>query len=265
MVHVVLRLIFFRGIKNECMFSRCVGLCFSIPSCESCKEDTPTPEACSVDNGGCGDATYYSCTNNEGAAATCADIDECATDNGGCDANATCTNTVGSYECACDSGYNGDDFTCALSAFEDFETGGTAWEITSGLAEQNANSDSSALHLWVTDSGCQSADAIYVGAEIPSAANGIRFDWDGDVADSDGIRAQVWFNLGDYLGLPVLPISGPRTDTFCLLPEQQGTSVDFKIVLRAQLTCANTPNLHLWIDNITFLDDVTDCIPMSSF
>ena len=133
------------------------------------------------------------------------------------------------------------------------------------MAEQNANSDSSALHLWVTDSGCQSADAIYVGAEIPSAANGIRFDWDGDVADSDGIRAQVWFNLGDYLGLPVLPISGPRTDTFCLLPEQQGTSVDFKIVLRAQLTCANTPNLHLWIDNITFLDDVTDCIPMSSF
>ena len=32
------------------------------------------------------------------------DTDECATDNGGC--AHTCTNTVGSFECSCNSGYS---------------------------------------------------------------------------------------------------------------------------------------------------------------
>jgi len=39
------------------------------------------------------------------------DVDEC----GGCGANATCTNTVGSFTCACDSGYTGDGISCDLS------------------------------------------------------------------------------------------------------------------------------------------------------
>lgn len=42
----------------------------------------------------------------------CIDQDECATDSP-CDPNASCTNTVGSYVCACNSGYTGDGFTCA--------------------------------------------------------------------------------------------------------------------------------------------------------
>ena len=44
------------------------------------------------------------------------DADECtdpALNN--CHADATCTNTVGSYTCACDAGYNGDGITCAGS------------------------------------------------------------------------------------------------------------------------------------------------------
>ena len=32
------------------------------------------------------------------------DIDECDDDNGGCD--HVCTNTAGSYECSCNSGYS---------------------------------------------------------------------------------------------------------------------------------------------------------------
>ncbi|MCA2980133.1 MAG: hypothetical protein INH41_11210 [Myxococcaceae bacterium] len=35
------------------------------------------------------------------------------TANGGCDANATCTNTVGSRTCACNSGFSGNGLTCA--------------------------------------------------------------------------------------------------------------------------------------------------------
>jgi hypothetical protein len=67
---------------------------------------------CATNNGGCGNATYWRCTNNVGAPPTCADINECATNNGGC-GNATywnCTNNVGApptcsdiNECALDS------------------------------------------------------------------------------------------------------------------------------------------------------------------
>merc|ERR1739838_686382 len=61
-------------------------------------------DECATNNGGCGDAKFWSCTNNDCAAPTCADIDECATNNGGC-GDATfysCTNNVGAAPtCAC--------------------------------------------------------------------------------------------------------------------------------------------------------------------
>ncbi|XP_035691358.1 fibrillin-3-like [Branchiostoma floridae] len=40
------------------------------------------------------------------------DIDECATGVHSCHQHATCTNTVGSYRCTCNSGYTGDGRTC---------------------------------------------------------------------------------------------------------------------------------------------------------
>ncbi|WP_438031098.1 EGF domain-containing protein [Sorangium sp. So ce233] len=43
---------------------------------------------------------------------TCADIDECALGTDDCDANAACTNTPGSFACACTAGYSGDGTTC---------------------------------------------------------------------------------------------------------------------------------------------------------
>jgi hypothetical protein len=42
----------------------------------------------------------------------CTDIDECATAADNCDANATCTNTDGSYDCECEPGYEGDGKSC---------------------------------------------------------------------------------------------------------------------------------------------------------
>jgi len=40
------------------------------------------------------------------------DINECSTNNGGCSSNAKCTNTPGSFSCACKTGYNGNGTTC---------------------------------------------------------------------------------------------------------------------------------------------------------
>ena len=41
------------------------------------------------------------------------DIDECLLDlDVLCDENADCSNTIGSYDCSCITGYSGDGFTC---------------------------------------------------------------------------------------------------------------------------------------------------------
>ena len=98
---------------------------------------------CSTNNGGC-HATLATCTNTEGShTCTCKagysgdgvtcngkkksftsslknkksfnqtiDINECSTNNGGCSANAVCTNTVGSFNCACKAGYTGNGISC---------------------------------------------------------------------------------------------------------------------------------------------------------
>ena len=40
------------------------------------------------------------------------DVNECALGKHNCDANANCTDTIGSYMCACNIGYEGDGFNC---------------------------------------------------------------------------------------------------------------------------------------------------------
>ncbi|KAI8492386.1 hypothetical protein Bbelb_298390 [Branchiostoma belcheri] len=45
------------------------------------------------------------------------DVDECLSGDHMCDGNATCTNTVGSYTCACNDGYQGDGMNCTDAHF----------------------------------------------------------------------------------------------------------------------------------------------------
>ncbi|MEM6993030.1 MAG: calcium-binding EGF-like domain-containing protein [Myxococcota bacterium] len=52
----------------------------------------------------------------DGDGTTCTDIDECASGGANCDADATCTNTPGSFECACDRGFVGDGQNCDAAA-----------------------------------------------------------------------------------------------------------------------------------------------------
>ena len=40
------------------------------------------------------------------------DVDECELETANCDENAACYNTVGSFKCACITGYTGNGVTC---------------------------------------------------------------------------------------------------------------------------------------------------------
>ncbi|WP_437660827.1 FG-GAP-like repeat-containing protein [Sorangium sp. So ce1182] len=58
------------------------------------------------------DATVPCCDGLTCQSGTCTDVDECALGTDNCDANAACTNTTGSFSCACNAGYSGDGVTC---------------------------------------------------------------------------------------------------------------------------------------------------------
>ncbi|WP_437758502.1 EGF domain-containing protein [Sorangium sp. So ce1389] len=59
------------------------------------------------------DPTVPCCDGLTCQSGTCTDVNECALGTDNCDANATCTNTTGSFTCACNEGYEGDGVTCA--------------------------------------------------------------------------------------------------------------------------------------------------------
>jgi hypothetical protein len=69
-------------------------------------------DECKTNNGGCGLPTAATCTNQVGDKPICTDIDECKAGTAVCDLAASCTNTVGGYQCACKDGYSGDGKKC---------------------------------------------------------------------------------------------------------------------------------------------------------
>lgn len=88
--------------------SNCAKTCGngSLDPGESCDDgNTNTGDGCAS----CAVEPGFTCS----GPTTCSDINECASaSTNDCDANATCTNTKGSYTCACKSGYSGNGFTC---------------------------------------------------------------------------------------------------------------------------------------------------------
>ncbi|TNF37036.1 MAG: hypothetical protein EP329_04155, partial [Deltaproteobacteria bacterium] len=87
----------------------CTGTGYSGATC-----DTPVCTAPCLNGGTCVAPDTCDCAGTGFEGATCADdVDECTVGSDNCDVNATCTNTVGGFTCACDSGYTGDGVTCA--------------------------------------------------------------------------------------------------------------------------------------------------------
>lgn len=74
---------------------------------ETCDDgDTTAGDGCSD---ACALEPGYSCP---APGSACVDDDECTAGTHDCHADATCTNTPGSFECACDAGFAGDGRTC---------------------------------------------------------------------------------------------------------------------------------------------------------
>lgn len=66
----------------------------------------------SVDGDGCSSCTVEIGWRCEGEPSRCADIDECLEGVDDCSASATCINVPGSFQCECETGYEGDGKTC---------------------------------------------------------------------------------------------------------------------------------------------------------
>jgi cysteine-rich repeat protein len=60
----------------------------------------------------CTVAQGWQCLGEIGKVSICSDVDECQEGLDNCDANASCSNDDGGFDCTCDAGFNGNGTTC---------------------------------------------------------------------------------------------------------------------------------------------------------
>ncbi|XP_072018294.1 scavenger receptor cysteine-rich domain-containing protein DMBT1-like [Amphiura filiformis] len=79
--------------------------------------------------------TGIHCQHYEDAGVKCDDVDECASDLDICHTMATCTNQIGSFTCACETGYKGDGVTCIIDTevCTDADCGATCTSQVNGI------------------------------------------------------------------------------------------------------------------------------------
>lgn len=101
--------------------------------------DGRTCRNCAIKNGGCDALTTCSAVgksivcgacptgyaNTKGDGTLCTEINECTAGTANCDPNATCTNTAGSFSCACPTGWSGNGKSCVADVKSISVTGST--------------------------------------------------------------------------------------------------------------------------------------------
>ncbi len=124
----------------------------------------------------------------------CGDVDECATQLNNCKANATCSNTVGGFICACPSGYiDGGDACEVVDGFYIDRTGcDFDWEICWSLLEDECIASTGCEHYSEIAGFC-AWDGIDGDPEM------CREYWDDESACfENGCRFENFGMLGDF-------------------------------------------------------------------
>ncbi|MCA9616591.1 MAG: DUF4215 domain-containing protein [Myxococcales bacterium] len=88
-------------VANEC--TRNMDDCVALARCDD-PSTAPGDFTCTCPPGYVG--------NGRSSGSRCTDVDECASGGAICNTNAVCTNTLGSYTCACNAGWTGNGVTC---------------------------------------------------------------------------------------------------------------------------------------------------------
>ena len=60
------------------------------------------------------------------------DVDECMSELDNCDKDAECTNTIGNFTCACNTGFTGDGYSCSMFGGFVLERELVSWRISEG-------------------------------------------------------------------------------------------------------------------------------------
>ena len=109
----LIEVVFITGL-TVIQFSKNINIYYFSSDVDECLDGTDNCQQNCINQAG-----NYSCNCSVGwilqpDGKSCADINECSSnDTNNCDKNALCTNTLGSFSCYCNKGYDGNGTHCA--------------------------------------------------------------------------------------------------------------------------------------------------------